>query len=421
MGKRIDRDAIHADLRSRFGATITRAQMEEYRRETGTFPGWFYTEPFGSQHKISRGTYRIPTGNGAVVSAPTARRATAPKSKPAPFVPQPRPIAVPANTGDEVPATTLDLTETFLKTLSADDRLQAIALHAELLSRIPAVDPKFVPFGEYETVRAIIASGKFRPAIITGLSGNGKTFQIKQACAATQREFIRVNITAETDEDDLLGGFRLVDGSTVFEPGPVVVAMLRGAVLLIDEYDLASPKIMCLQPILEGESVTLKKIGVVVTPTAGFQVFATANTKGRGSEDGRFAGANIQNEAFLDRFYFTIEQDYPSATVEKKILRKTFEAEGYEMTDHAATFFDTLTKWAASTRETFAQGGIEDLIATRRLTHIVKLYGDFGGDDQKALGLALNRFDDKVKDAFVDLYNKLAPDFTAPSNVPDLD
>ena len=152
---------------------------------------------------------------------------------------------------------------------------------------VPSKDDNYVPFGNFTDVKKIIQSGIFYPTFITGLSGNGKTFSVEQACAALNRELIRVNITIETDEDDLIGGFRLVDGNTVWHNGPVVEALERGAVLLLDEVDLASNKILCLQSILEGKGVFLKKTGRYVNPAPGFTVVATANTKGKGSDDGR--------------------------------------------------------------------------------------------------------------------------------------
>jgi MoxR-like ATPase len=262
-------------------------------------------------------------------------------------------------------------------------------------------------------VEQVIASGQFFPIYITGPSGNGKTFQVEQACAKLGREYVRCNITMETDEDDLLGGFRLRDGNTVFEPGPAIVAMLRGAILLLDEVDLASAKLLCLQPIMEGKSITLKKLGVTIAPLPGFNVIATANTKGRGDETGNFIGTGLLNEAFLERFPVTVEQEYPSVAVEKKILAKHFVAAGYEMTPHSTTFFDTLARWAEAIRATFAEGGIDGTMSTRRLCHIVKAYAIFSNDPQAdalAIGYCVNRFDAKTKEAFQDLYNKLAPD-----------
>lgn len=293
-------------------------------------------------------------------------------------------------------------------------RIDALVTQASLLARVPEKVSAFVPFGDFDSVRRVIASRVFCPVFITGHSGNGKTFQIEQACAQEKREYIRVNITAETDEDDLIGGFRLKDGETVFELGPIVVAMLRGAVLLLDEVDLAGPKVMCLQPVLEGNPLTIKKLGVTIKPNAGFTVFATANTKGRGSDDGKYIGTNLLNEAFLERFNFTIEQAYPSVAVEKKILAKTYQSFGaVAVSDEDSTFFETLARWADAIRATFAEDGIEDLISTRRLCHIVKTYFIFG-DREKALTLCLNRFDKSVQAKFLDFYAKLTPETAEP-------
>ena len=288
-------------------------------------------------------------------------------------------------------------------------RIADLTSQASLLARVPERQSSFVPFGDYDAVKQVVDSKVFCPIFITGHSGNGKTFQIEQACAASKREYIRVNITAETDEDDLIGGFRLKDGETVFELGPVVIAMLRGAVLLLDEVDLAGPKVMCLQPVLEGNALTIKKLGITIKPAPGFTVFATANTKGRGSDDGKYIGTNLLNEAFLERFSITIEQQYPSVAIEKKILAKTFQTLGaVTVTPEAETFFETLAKWADAIRQTFNEDGIEDVISTRRLVHIVKTYRIFG-DEDRAIALCLNRFDTSVKAKFLDFYAKLKP------------
>ena len=262
---------------------------------------------------------------------------------------------------------------------------------------IPEKDDSYVQFGNFTSVRKVIQSRKFYPIFITGLSGNGKTMSVEQACAATKRELIRVNITIETDEDDLIGGFRLVDGDTVWHNGPVIEALERGAVLLLDEIDLASNKILCLQSILEGKGVFLKKIGKYVTPKEGFNVIATANTKGKGSDDGRFVGTNILNEAFLERFPITFEQDYPTASVEEKILRNM----GCD-----TLFAENLVKWAGVIRKTFFDGGVDEVITTRRLVHIVQAY-DIFGDRLDAITKCVNRFDDDTKQSFLDLYTKV--------------
>ena len=269
---------------------------------------------------------------------------------------------------------------------------------------IPARDDTFVSFGNFSDIKKIIKSGLFYPTFITGLSGNGKTFSVEQACSQTKRELIRVNITIETDEDDLIGGFRLVNGETVWHNGPVTEALQRGAILLLDEIDLASNKILCLQSILEGKGVFLKKIGKFITPAEGFNVFATANTKGKGSDDGRFIGTNVLNEAFLERFPVTFEQSYPVSAVEQKILMALCDD---------TEFCKRLCDWADIIRKTFYDGGIEEIISTRRLVHIVRAYSIFN-DKAKAIQVCVNRFDDETKQAFLELYDKVDADFVMP-------
>ena len=265
---------------------------------------------------------------------------------------------------------------------------------------IPTKDPNYVPFGNFTDVKKIIKSGVFYPCFITGLSGNGKTVSVEQACAALNRELIRVNVTIETDEDDLIGGFRLVNGETVWHNGPVVEALSRGAVLLLDEVDLASNKILCLQSILEGKGVFLKKIGKYVEPKNGFNVIATANTKGKGSDDGRFIGTNVLNEAFLERFPVTFEQSYPSPKLEQKILEGVCDE---------TEFCKRLCDWADIIRKTFYDGGVDEVISTRRLVHIARAYAIWN-DKQKAIQVCLNRFDEETKSAFLDLYDKVDAD-----------
>tara|TARA_Y100001937_G_scaffold63287_1_gene86803 strand:- start:539 stop:1813 length:1275 start_codon:yes stop_codon:yes gene_type:complete len=267
---------------------------------------------------------------------------------------------------------------------------------------VPEKDPNFVNFGDYTSVKSIIASKKFYPIFITGLSGNGKTLGVTQACAEKKREMIRVNITIETDEDDLLGGYRLRDGQTVWQNGPVIEAMERGAVLLLDEIDLASNKIMCLQPILEGNGVFVKKINKFVKPALGFTVVATANTKGKGSEDGQFIGTNVLNEAFLERFPITFEQKYPSVKIETKIISKMLETENAKDDDYASN----LVNWADIIRKTYQEGGVDEIISTRRLVHIAKAYSIFK-NKLKAVEVCTNRFDDDTKQSFIDLYTKI--------------
>jgi hypothetical protein len=281
---------------------------------------------------------------------------------------------------------------------------------------IPDKDDTFVKFGSFADVKKILQSRLFYPTFITGLSGNGKTFSVEQACAQLKRELIRVNITIETDEDDLIGGFRLVNGETAWHNGPVIEALERGAVLLLDEVDLASNKILCLQSILEGKGVFLKKIGRFIKPSPGFNVIATANTKGKGSEDGRFIGTNVLNEAFLERFCVTFEQPYPAAATEIRILQGIAASLGLTEIDD---FCKRLADWGDVIRKTFYDGGIEEIISTRRLVHIVRAYSIFG-DKAKAIQVCINRFDDETKTAFLELYDKIDADFVMPSETIEL-
>ena len=295
------------------------------------------------------------------------------------------------------------------------------ALPAVEQNLIPDKDDTFVKFGNFNDIKKIIASNLFYPTFITGLSGNGKTFSVEQVCAQLKRELIRVNITIETDEDDLIGGFRLVNGETAWHNGPVVEALERGAVLLLDEIDLASNKILCLQSILEGKGVFLKKIGKFVKPTDGFTVVATANTKGKGSDDGRFIGTNVLNEAFLERFPVTFEQSYPAPATEQRILEGVALDLGVEDRD----FCKRIVDWADIIRKTFYDGGIEEIISTRRLVHIIRAYSIFN-DKAKAIQVCTNRFDDETKQCFLELYDKVDVDFKMPTVVsneilPDLD
>ena len=270
---------------------------------------------------------------------------------------------------------------------------------------IPAKDPVFVPWGYFKDIKSIVSSKQFYPIFVTGLSGNGKTMKVSQACAQAKRECIRVNITIETDEDDLLGGYRLQEGQTVWQNGPVIEAMERGAILLLDEIDLASNKIMCLQPILEGNGVFLKKINKFVKPAPGFNVIATANTKGQGSEDGKFIGTNILNEAFLERFPITVEQSYPTNKIESKILLNVMSEKG--LTKNAdIKFAENLVTWADIIRKTFYEGGVDEIISTRRLVHIVEAFTIFK-DKMKAIEMCTNRFDNDTKTSFMDLYSKV--------------
>ena len=267
------------------------------------------------------------------------------------------------------------------------------------------VDNTFIPWGAYTDIVKIVKSNMFYPTYISGLSGNGKTFMVEQACAKIGKEFIRVQINPETDEDDLLGGFRLINGETVFSKGPVLKAMENGAILLLDEIDRATNKIMCLQGILEGKPVLVKKTGEIVEPAEGFNVIATANTKGKGSEDGRFTAASIIDDAFLERFTISVDQQFPSLNVEKKIVIKHMEK--FDCVDE--DFADKLVVWADIIRKTFYDDGVDELISTRRLCHIVQTYSIFEKRD-KAIDLCISRFDIDTKEAFLDLYSKVDAD-----------
>ena len=302
----------------------------------------------------------------------------------------------------------LEVTQQKVKEIERTYQARA-ALPSVEQNLIPEKDDTFVKFGNFGDIKKIVQSRLFYPTFITGLSGNGKTFSVEQACAQLGRELIRVNITIETDEDDLIGGFRLVDGATVWHNGPVIEALERGAILLLDEIDLASNKILCLQSVLEGKGVFLKKIGKFVKPSSGFNVIATANTKGKGSDDGRFIGTNVLNEAFLERFPVTFEQMYPTPSTEQKILEGIALDLGVEDRD----FCKRLVDWGDIIRKTFYDGGIDEIISTRRLVHIIHAYSIFQ-DKAKAIQVCVNRFDDETKQAFLELYDKVDADFQLP-------
>lgn len=394
------RQSIIDALIAAHGTTVTRAQLIAFE-ERGLGNCAFV----GKLYKAGRGTYDL---SRAPQHAPNAVKS--PTSPKLPKAVKTDSIAAPIASANSVVNTSATLS--LSASLSSSDilsRIEALVAESSALAQVPARNSAFVPFGEFEIIRRIIKSKQFHPVFITGLSGNGKTFQIEQACALEKVEHIRVNISIETDEDDLIGGFRLKNGETVFELGPIPVAMLRGCPITIDEIDLASPKIMCLQSVLEGRPLTIKKLGITIAPKPGFTVFATANTKGRGSDDGRFVGTNLLSEAFLERFPITVEQAYPSIQIEKKILSKSYEQLGMSSTPATQTFFETLARWAETIRVTYFEDGIEDLISTRRLVHIVKTYAIFG-DEQQALTLCLHRFEPSVQAKFLDLYKKFAPE-----------
>ena len=335
--------------------TVTRSQINDLvKSKKIANPSWLKSD----KYKVDRGIYKLPMGD------------------------------------DEV--------ETEIVDTQKSESQAAYVVSSLTDNVVPAKDKDFVTFGNFADVKNVITSKKFYPIFITGLSGNGKTLAVTQACAVAKREMIRVNITIETDEDDLLGGYRLRDGQTIWQNGPVTEAMERGAVLLLDEIDLASNKIMCLQPILEGSGIYVKKINKFVKPKFGFNVIATANTKGQGSDDGKFIGTNVLNEAFLERFPITFEQEYPAAKTEQKIVATKLKSAGKA----DEKFATNLVTWADVIRKTFKDGGVDEIISTRRLVHIAEAYSIFK-NKMKAIEVCTNRFDNDTKTSFVDLYTKV--------------
>ena len=340
---------------------ITRTQLVEVeKKHKVSFPQWLVSN---KDLKISKGLFKMPSGSDTDVSKPT--------------------------TMEKVVKPTTEKEAAYIVSTLTDNV-------------VPNKDKNFVSFGNFPDVKSIIKSNRFYPVFLTGLSGNGKTLAVTQACADLKRELIRVNITIETDEDDLLGGFRLKDGQTVWSNGPIIEAMERGAVLLLDEIDLASNKIMCLQPVLEGSGIFVKKINKWIQPKQGFNVVATANTKGQGSDDGKFIGTNVLNEAFLERFPITFEQSYPKPAVEEKILTNTLKSAGKSDKD----FCKKLVTWADVIRKTYFDGGVDEIISTRRLVHIIQAYAIFN-KKMKAVEVCTNRFDDDTKNSFIELYTKV--------------
>ena len=369
-----------ADVNISASAVFSKAEAMQIAKSNGLKnPMWFFKECKVGRNQFSPNMATLMTvGNTAL-----------------------KPVA------DEAPA----LEET-VSTLEPIETIQSQALDAKIVKQaklaveienlVPDSDSTYVPFGFHKDLVNIIKSGMFYPTFICGLSGNGKTMMVEQVCAKLKKEAIRVNISIETDEDDLIGGNTLVDGNVVYREGPVLTAMKRGAILILDEIDRGSNKLMCLQAILEGKPYFNKKSGEVVTPATGFNVIATANTKGRGSDDGKFMGAQVLDEAFLERFAITVEQEYPSSVQEKKIVMNKMGVA--ECVDE--DFADKLVMWADIIRKTFYEGGIDELVSTRRLEHIVKAYAMFS-DRLKAIQLCVNRFDTDTKSAFIDLYTKV--------------
>ena len=361
---------------------VTRAAIAEANQACGksaSVPSWILHD---SSRRAGRGLFHVPevAGGGHETPAPAA----------APVVQPVTPVESPVQTAPPpaaAPSATLALTG------------------GESATLVPNRMRTYVPFGHFDDMERIVMSGLFYPCFVTGLSGNGKTTMVEQICAKHNREFYRVNITCQTDEDDLLGGFRLVNGETVWCDGPVVAAMKNGGVLLLDEIDLASHAIMCLQPVLEGKGVFLKKIGQWVTPAAGFQIFATANTKGKGDESGKFAATNVLNEAFLDRFPVCVEQEYPSAQTEKKIVGAVMKSLGLGEKEDKE-FGKHLCKWSSEIRTLYFADGVDEIVTTRRVVNIVTAYSMFR-DRRKAIQMGVTRFDSATQESFISLYEKI--------------
>lgn len=371
----VEQSKLVEAAQTRFGSIVTKQEICDLAEEMG------YKRPrfiFNNQeNRIARGKYRLPGYMNDAVSTIETESAT---------------------TVDNA-AQVVPFTKKVQNVISSEE------------SYVPQKDPLYVPFGFFSDLKNILSSKMFYPVMITGLSGNGKTFMVEQACAATKREMIKVSISIETDEDDLIGGNTLIDGNVVFREGPVLNAMRRGAVLLLDEIDRGSNKLLALQSIAEGKPYINKKTGEIVNPAPGFQIVATANTKGKGSDDGRFIAAQILDEAFLERFPVTVEQEYASVSVEKKILKGVFA----DLSINDTGFADKLVDWADIIRKTFYEGGVDEIIATRRLVHIAKAYSIFN-DKMRAIELCINRFDTETKESFMDLYSKLDAEVAQDTN-----
>jgi hypothetical protein len=365
MISQADKVNFLTEAAKRYGNVVTRQQLKQMYSEGFKRQAWLTKD----EYRVDRGSYRLPLDQFNVNLNVASNVVEMPVSVQKPVAP--------------------------VAKISSVGRVEEGAI-------IPQVNPLYVAFGFFDKMKAIVASKRFYPVFVSGLSGNGKTFMVEQACAQAKREFLRVNISPETDEDDLVGGFRLINGETKWFDGPVIQAMKRGSVLVLDEIDRGSNKLMCLQGILEGKGILIKKTGEFVQPIAGFNVVATANTKGKGDETGRYMAATILDDAFLERFPITVEQEYPDTRVETKILKKVFDNLGIQ----DETFATNLVKWADIIRKTFEEGAIDELISTRRLVHIAEAFTIFG-NKMDAIQYCINRFDSETKTSFLDLYTKI--------------
>jgi hypothetical protein len=401
-----ERNVLFGLLRSKYGSLVKRDQIYDVVSDNSLpTPWWIFKEP---QFKSSeRGYYVIPSGNLDMVEL--GEKVATTKAK------KVKPVKVTKKLPkDKVPSKKLEKKSQVQDTSDNDvdfNLIKHFSGSEDKCNLVPLKDDLFVPFGNFSELKSIFSSKIFMPVYITGLSGNGKTLMVEQAAAQSKRDLIRLNITIETDEDDLFGGFRLINGETVWFDGPVIRAMKSGSILLLDEVDLMSTKCLCLQPVLEGKGVLLKKVNRYVKANPGFTIVATANTKGKGSDDGRFVGTNVINEAFLERFGICFEQEYPSSVIEKKILAKVFKFHGVDDSE----FIDVLTAWADVVRQSFINGVVDEIISTRRLVHIANSFAIFK-DKKKSVMYCINRFDLNTKEAFMELFDKLSP--TANSQEP---
>lgn len=368
----IQKKQLVSDLIQAFGKTASRKDVIAFVKQRDLkMPNWLIN---GAVYRAARGLINLDAfGSDKVNNIPNNIPAT----------PAPEIEALPALQAQVV-------------------QLRQKRMVSEVEDLVPIKDTNYVPFGFYKDLESIIKSKVFYPVFVTGLTGNGKTTMVEQVCSKLKRECVRVNVSIETDEDDLVGGSTLIDGNVTFREGPVILAMRRGAVLLIDEIDRGSNKLMCIQGILEGKPYFNKKNGDVIHPAPGFTVIATANTKGQGSDSGKYIAAQILDEAFLERFPITVEQEYPSAKVERTIIMNNMEQ--HSCVDEE--FADKLVTWAEVIRKTYLEDAVDELISTRRLVHIVKAFSMFR-DRQKAIELCINRFDSDTKNAFLDLYKKM--------------